>query len=183
MKNFKLIACGAFIVLGLAGSSLSAQVPAGGDVKTAASPHIPAALQVEHRHLHAHLARAIAAGGRTGKAAADVEALLAPHFRKEETLAMPLLGLLPSLAAGTMPAEPGSIIAMAERLKSDLPEMLREHAAIAAAVGRLHAAAQQERQGDAARFAESLLLHAQQEEQLHYPGAVLVGEYLKLKRK
>lgn len=179
MNKVFRFASGTVIIMVCAGYGLAAQAPAAKDNPTS---HIPDALQTEHRQLHAQLASAIAAGGRTGKAASEVEALLAPHFKKEETYAMPLLGLLPALAADNLPAQTSSMIAMAERLKSDMAEMLREHAAITAAVQRLHAAARTERRSDAVRFAESLMLHAQQEEQIHYPSAVLVGEYLKLKR-
>jgi hypothetical protein len=143
---------------------------------------IPSALQAEHQQLHAKLAAAIGAGGRTGEAAKELQKLLEPHFQKEEQYAMPLLGLLPSLTTGRVPAETRSIIAISDRLKSELPAMLREHVAIAAAVQRLRTAAVSEKKRDAAQFAEMLISHAQQEEQIHYPSAILVGEFLKSKR-
>lgn len=154
----------------------------GGGQGNRPSLQIPDALQAEHRHLHARLAQALGAGGRTGEAAKEVDKLLAPHFRKEELYALPLLGLLPSLGAGRMPSDTASTIAMSERLKAELPVMLREHTAIAAAVQRLRAAAQSEGRRDAAEFADALMSHARQEEQIHYPSAILVGEFLKAKR-
>lgn len=168
-------------VLGLATGSPYAQDVAAGQMARPAL-QIPSALRNEHEQLHAKLAAAISAGGRTGEAATEVEKLLEPHFKKEEQYAMPLLGLLPSVAAGKMPTESKNVIALSERLKSEMPGMLREHAAIAAAVQRLRAAALLERQSAAAQFAEALMAHAQQEEQIHYPSAVLVGEFIKSRR-
>ena len=148
----------------------------------AAPPPVPSSVEAEHKELHAELAKATRAGGRTGAAAQEVEKLLAPHFKKEEQFAMPALSLLPSLAAGELPRDSASIIGMTDRLKQELPEMLREHKAIGGAVQRLRKAAQDERKTQAVEFADTLMAHARQEEQILYPGAIMVGEYLTLKR-
>lgn len=182
MRSISRFFFSAVVVLYCGANSLSAQEGAAARVKEAQTLHVPKALDAEHQQLHVQLARAITVGGRTGEAAKEVDRLLAQHFRKEEEFALPLLGLLPSLAAGNVPAETSRAIALADRLKSEMPGMLLEHKAIAAAVQRLRTAALRERQDDAVRFAETLMSHAQQEEQIHYPSAVLVGEYLKLKR-
>ena len=150
--------------------------------RSGAAPAIPSSIEAEHKQLHAELAKATRAGGRTGSAAQEVEKLLAPHFKKEEQFAMPALSLLPSLAAGELPRDSASIIGMTDRLKQELPAMLREHKAIGGAVERLRKAAQDERKTQAVEFADTLMAHARQEEQILYPGAIMVGEYLKLKR-
>jgi hypothetical protein len=154
-------------------------VPAGALAQVA---DIPSSIQAEHKELHARLAKAASAGGRTGAAAREVEKLLAPHFGKEEQYAMPPLGLLSAVAAGNLPADKAAVIAMSERLKQDMPEMLREHKAIAVAVQRLRKASLEERKPEATQFADALAAHATEEEQILYPSAILVGEYLKLKR-
>ena len=59
--------------------------------------------------------------------------------------------------------------------------MLREHQAVVAALAQLAAAAEKEKLPEHARFAEKLALHAKTEEDVLYPAAILVGEYLKLK--
>lgn len=142
-------------------------------------PAIPSSIQAEHAELHADLAKAVRAGGRTGAAAKEVEKLLAPHFKKEEAYALPPLALLPSIVAGKRPDDPASIIRMTDRLKAEMPQMLREHKEISAAAARLRKAAQEERNAEAAEFADGLLAHAMQEEQVLYPSAILVGEFLK----
>jgi hypothetical protein len=57
--------------------------------------------------------------------------------------------------------------------------MLAEHQEIVAALRSLTAAAQEERQRVVVEFAEKLMLHAQTEEEVLYPAAILVGRHLK----
>lgn len=142
---------------------------------------IPKPLKLEHDELHADLVVATKAGGRTGEAAKAVAKVLHPHFVKEEEYALPPLGLLVELARGTV--EPGMIevLKMTDRLEAELPTMLNEHRAIVAALNTLVEAAKAEGKLDAARFAEKLKLHAETEEQVSYPTAMLIGRYLKAK--
>ena len=110
-------------------------------------------------------------------------AVLHNHFLKEEEFALPPIGLLAPLARGEVDEEMRVVLVMTERLKAELPEMLREHQAVVAALEELSAAAQKEKLPEHARFAEKLMLHAKTEEEVLYPAAVLIGEYLKLKLK
>jgi len=144
---------------------------------------IPTSLKLEHEELHAELARATKAGGKTGEAAKAVAAVLHNHFLKEEEFALPPIGLLAKLARGEIDKEMRAVLTMTDRLKAALPEMLREHQAVVAALEELSAAAQKEKLPEHARFAEKLMLHAKTEEEVLYPAAVLIGEYLKLKLK
>jgi hemerythrin superfamily protein len=74
-----------------------------------------------------------------------------------------------------------SVVAMTDRFKDELPKMLREHKAIVTLLRKLSAAARREKKPMHARFAEKLMLHAKTEEEVLYPAAILVGEYLKVK--
>lgn len=145
------------------------------------NPKVPESLKLEHEELHAELARATKAGGKTGEAAKAVAGVLHNHFLKEEEFALPPIGLLATLARGEVDEEMRGVLIMTERLKAELPEMLREHQAVVAALEQLTAAAEKEKLPEHARFAEKLMLHAKTEEEVLYPAAVLVGEYLKLK--
>ena len=58
--------------------------------------------------------------------------------------------------------------------------MLEEHKTVVAALQRLMTAAQAENKPEHAHFAEKLVLHARTEEDVLYPSAILVGEYVKL---
>ena len=57
--------------------------------------------------------------------------------------------------------------------------MLDDHVRIVAALRELLKAATEEQQSGSARFAQRLIVHAQAEEELLYPAAILVGRYLK----
>ena len=89
--------------------------------------------------------------------------------------------MLPALAEGKVLPEMEAAVAMAYRLKADLGHMLLEHKEIVDALRALKEAANSENNAAAAQFAEKLMLHAQTEEEVLYPAAILVGEYLNLK--
>jgi hypothetical protein len=144
---------------------------------------IPESLKAEHVELHEQLERAIKAGGKTGEAARAVAEVLHPHFVKEEEYALPPLGLLSSLAEGNATPEMRKVITMTDKLKADLPHMLQEHRAVVAALEKLSVAAKQEGKPEHALFAEKLMMHARNEEEVLYPAAILVGEYVKMKLK
>ena len=140
---------------------------------------IPAPLKVEHEELHAELVDLTKAPGKVGEAARRVATLLHPHFVKEEEYALPPLGLLPIAAAGTITPEMRTVVTMTDRLKADLPHMLAEHQQVVASLETLAAAGRADKQPGAVRFAEKLRLHAEFEEQVLYPAAILVGEHVK----
>ena len=141
----------------------------------------PQPLKIEHHQLHDMLHRATKEPGELGEAAKGVTRLMHPHFIKEEEYALPPLGLLPALARGELKLEMRSVLAMTDRLKLGLNEMLREHQEIVAALNTLSAVARRAQKPEYAEFAEKLILHAQTEEEVLYPTAILIGEYVKLK--
>lgn len=141
---------------------------------------VPKSLKLEHEELHAELLLATKEPGETGEAAKVVAKLMHPHFVKEEEYALPPLGLLSRLAKGDVTEDMRAAIALTDRLKADLPAMLEEHQAIVGALRHLDAAARKEGKEQYAEFAQKLMLHAQTEEEVSYPTAILIGEYLKL---
>jgi hypothetical protein len=70
---------------------------------------------------------------------------------------------------------------MTDKLKSELRQMLEEHEAIVGALKSLVAAATDEKHPEIADFARRLMHHAMIEEQVMYPAALLVGEYVRLR--
>ena len=98
---------------------------------------IPEALKIEHEELHAQLSALSKAPGRVGEAARDVARLLHPHFVKEEEYALPPLGLLATVAQGMVMPAMRAVVAMTDRLKRELPEMLAEHRVVVAALEKL----------------------------------------------
>ena len=59
--------------------------------------------------------------------------------------------------------------------------MLEEHKAIVAELTNLIGEAKKASKPEYITFAEKLTLHAKNEEEVLYPAALLVGEYIKLK--
>lgn len=144
---------------------------------------VPASIVAEHRELHEELEKSIESGGKTGEAAKVVEERLSVHFEKEEEFALPQLGLLVPLTEGKVTPDMKKAIELSDKLKADMPKMLEEHKGIVEALNALSAAAKAENKPQAIAFVEKLTAHAQNEEQVMYPAAILVGEYLKLKLK
>jgi iron-sulfur cluster repair protein YtfE (RIC family) len=152
---------------------------------TSTTVEIPKSIQVEHEEIHSTLVEATKAPGRVGAAARELAQVLHPHFVREEQIALPPLGLLAPLAAGATVPEPvlAKVLEMAEALKAELPRMLEEHQRIRAAVEKLATAARAELAVKYEKLAEQLALHAQTEEDVLYPAAVLVGQIIRGRQK
>jgi hypothetical protein len=104
-----------------------------------------------------------------------------PHFIKEEQYALPPLSLLPKVANGVFEPMMTEVLSMTDRLKAELPQMLSEHKAIVAALDALAESARRNNRPEYSDFAEKLIRHAQTEEELSYPAALLVGECVRSK--
>ena len=140
---------------------------------------IPKPLKLEHKELHGELLQASKTSGPIGKAAGAVAKVLHPHFVKEEEYALPPIGLLQILAKGKVSKDMEEVLVMTDKLKNDLPNMIKEHKAVIAALKKLVVAAKKEKRHDIIHFAEKLTLHARTEEEVLYPAAILIGEYVK----
>ena len=139
---------------------------------------IPAPLKAEHDELHEQLVRATREPGAVGEAAREVARRLHPHFFKEEQYALPPLALLVELASGKVTPDMAEVLPMTSRLAAALGDMLAEHRDIVAALDLLRAAAQDAGRAEYVRFAEALVLHARNEEEVLYPAALLVGAHV-----
>lgn len=139
----------------------------------------PISLRREHEELHADLARAGQVPGPIGEAARAVARIMHPHFLREDEYAMPPLSLLARLAKGPVTPDMAAVLPLIARLKQELPLMIEEHRAIMGAVRELAVAAETEADDKYIRFAAELMVHAQMEEEVLYPAAILVGEYVK----
>ena len=144
---------------------------------------IPKSIKSEHEELHAQLSNATEAGGATEGAAKAVAKILHPHFVKEEEYAMPPLGLLNLLAENKITPELSGVLKMTDKLRAELGQMLAEHKEIVSSLEELIKQAKKEKKTEYVKFAEKLILHAQTEEEVYYPAALLIGDYVKLKLK
>ena len=80
-------------------------------------------------------------------------------------------------------SERRGVIANIRVVIEDWQQMLNEHQQIVGSLEKLRIAAIEEQHPEVIRFTESLKLHAKTEEEVTYPTAILIGEYLKLKLK
>jgi hypothetical protein len=143
--------------------------------------NIPYPLKAEHEGLHNMLRRATNEPGEVGDAAKSVAKLMHPHFIKEEGYALPPLGLLRDLAQGKVTPDMKEVLELTDRPKADLSQMLEEHKSIVAALKKLSAAAIRANKMEYVEFTKALMLHAQTEEEMSYPTAILIGEYIREK--
>lgn len=142
---------------------------------------IPTSVRLEHDALHRELADVSLEAGRVGTAARELARLMHPHFLREDEYAMPPLGLLARLARDEITPDMADALPLIARLKAEMPLMLEEHRAIKGALQNLEQLAADEGNQEIAHFAQRLAQHAQSEEEILYPAAILVGEFLKLK--
>jgi hypothetical protein len=143
----------------------------------------PIPLKSEHQALIAEINQAVRLTDATGEATRRIARLIESHFAREDEFVLPPLGLLPSLARGTIEQEMAAAIVMAARLHDEMSNLLAEKRVIVAAVEELMAVAETEGHPQLVGFAEKLLLHQETEEQVCYPAAILIGKYLQLRLK
>ena len=141
---------------------------------------MPRSLRIEHDELNQFLASLGREPGTLGEELRRVARLLEPHARKEEAFAMPALGLLARLARGEVHPEMAQVFPHTDWLKNNAATLVAEHRMILAAVEKMLEAARAVRRLDCVEFAERLINHLRAEEEVLYPAAILVGEYLRL---
>ena len=144
----------------------------------------PRSIRDVHEGLHSALIEATKMPGRIGTTSRALEALLEPHWVREEQMAMPPLGLLAPLAAGARIADADATAArsMSDTLRREMPAMLTEHKQNRASIDAFRQAAVAERSVKFQQLADALTQHAQSEEDVFYPAAVLVGDLLRAKQ-
>lgn len=141
---------------------------------------MPRSLRIEHDELHQALAVLVHETGELGDEIRRVARLLEPHERKDQAFALPVLGLIERLARGEIRAEMAQVFPHTDWLKNHAATLLAEHGMILAAVEKMLAAARARQRPDCIDFAERLINHLRLQEEVLYPAAILVGEYLRL---
>ena len=143
---------------------------------------VPPSIQNQHKDLHARLAAAEHLAGATGEAARRLAGALEGHFEKEERWALPILSLLPDLSHGEMPLHAGDAQQLSSILRKEEAQMLLEHKEIKKILSQLRTAASSEGRKEVVVFCDDLARHAKSEEEIFYPAALLVGDYIRLKQ-
>lgn len=141
---------------------------------------IPGSLKAEHEELYEQLNRAARTGGKVGDAAMLAFKPFQSHIKREEELAFPPLDLLLPLSDEKVNTEFTGVIGLADRLKGELTGLLRQHEEMRKALQRMNDEAMREQKYEYASLAKRLMQHMLMEEQVFYPAAIVVGEYVKL---
>jgi hypothetical protein len=145
------------------------------------STHAAESVRNEHQKLFAAVEQAANEPGRLGRTAREVLGLLQAHFTQEEQYVLPVLELLPKIAWNGVTPAMASVLPIARRLKAELPLLLLQHKDIVAALERMRFQASEAGHQDYERCAAALIRHACEEEDVHYPAAIVVGQFLELK--
>ena len=142
---------------------------------------IPDPLRIDEAEIHQALALATRSGGQTARAARALSKLLLRHlaWEKEDVL-QPLGALWPVVHHDPLPDEAG-LLAKLDRLKANVPRLVRQHDAIVKAIQRLQARARAEGKLEAVGFTHRLLLRAWMDDVVFFPAVLLLGECLRLR--
>ncbi|WP_332736189.1 hemerythrin domain-containing protein [Flavihumibacter sp.] len=144
-------------------------------------PQVPSSIKDEHQYLLDKIQRITLLPDSTGMAAGKLKDLMQHHFKEEEDMALPALGLLPLLGGGKLPYQTKEVIEMCEKLKVQLVHLDVEHQLIKAYMDELMKVATKENHPEVMELEQVLQKHAKTEEEVFFPTAILIGEYLKLR--
>ncbi len=140
---------------------------------------VPKAIVHGHANLIIELHEVIALGGKIGEKAKQLQAEMAPHFKKEEEYALPPLGLLIAFSEQKWEINAEEAIRMAENLELRLQEMKDDHAEITKTLNELKSLGEEEGNFIVKMFVKSLTVHMEMEDEVLYPATILIGNYLK----
>jgi hypothetical protein len=144
---------------------------------------VPDSLKNGHDTLHAGLKRAMREPGLIGDSARRLMQIMDGHMLREEKFALRPLGLLKALGRGETPSDLAEAATLVKGLKREMPQMMDEHRQIAELLRLLAKNAEAEGKPEYVQLAQDLLLHAEFEENILYPAALLIGRYAALVRK
>jgi len=137
----------------------------------------PPSVEKDHEEIWKLLIAVQKLSGKTGNIAERLAVEIKPHIDKEESLALPLLGILRELVNGKLSrAQATKASELFSRFEKEYPGMLRGHKEMSKVLDRLKNVGAEEGHLTAVRFAEKLLKHAREEEEVLYPAALLAGK-------
>ena len=142
---------------------------------------IPHCLRLEHDELREHFKVLMREPGAIGKLSQEIAHQMEPHFVKEESFALPPLSLLASMARGEPVVDPEAVLEMTGKLRAELPVLLAEHKVFVQLLEKLLMITRETGHADYSDFVYNLILHAKIEEEVLYPAALLVGDFLRVR--
>ena len=138
----------------------------------------PSSIESEHEEIWQLLTMVQRLSGKTGSIAESLATDLKMHIDKEESLALPLLGILLDIVNDKLPSATAKRAAETyAKFKKEYPGMLHGHKHLWKILDRLKKTGEEEGHLTAIRFAEKLLKHSREEEEVLYPAALLAGMF------
>jgi hypothetical protein len=144
---------------------------------------LPEALRLSHAELTVALTRASRSGARIKAVADTVIQLLESHFQHEEAKVLRILGLLAPLAADRFKVEWLEDFSEWEELETNESALGLEQNALITAAENLLAIAREEDAAEALDFAERVILRVRLDQEVLYPGALFIRNYLRLRAR
>jgi len=142
---------------------------------------VPQALRLEHVKLREQLYVLTKENNDLGVAARTLMELFYMHAVKEEERVLPALETLCHLAEGKVTDSMRPLKDIADDLKGGLyEELLEDHKAIVTSLKIISQAALAQGRKEYVKFGECFILHAQMEEEILYPAALVAAEYFQL---
>lgn len=136
-------------------------------------PATPKSIKAAHEQLHADLVRVSRESGELGNAAKVAIRLLQGHFERAEAHVLPLLSLLPGLAAGGASADLPGAEALAKGVRDEVRQLIQGHGFLAASLEDLVRAAREGDHAEAAEVAYAVMTHLRLEEEVLFPAVLL----------
>lgn len=144
---------------------------------------IPSSLKVEHSEIMKLVNDTAKKYDGSGKALWAASRILYPHFAREEMLALPPLGLLRQLHSGFVLPEMENVLPMISKLEAEIPQMMVEQKKIRECLEEFIAAQTGEKRAESEEIAHKIGSHLKREEEVLYPTALLVGEFVSMSLK
>ncbi|HJS54135.1 MAG TPA: hemerythrin domain-containing protein [Chitinophagaceae bacterium] len=144
-------------------------------------PEVPLSIKKDHEYLLDQIHKITLFQDSAGNVAIKLNELMQHHFKEEEEFVLPPLGLLTSLASGKMPEQSSRVIQLTDKISSQLTHLNAEHQFIRAYMDELKKADPIGSHPEILVLEKELHQHANLEEEVLFPAAILIGEYLKLK--
>ncbi len=140
----------------------------------------PSSVKKEHEYLLDLIRQFSTEKDSAGRTANKILVTMEHHFSEEESYVLPPLGILPQLAKREVPAYSDSILALIKKFRTNSAHMIAEHQLINAYIEEWLNTDGANRQ-EILFFKNELEAHARLEEEVLFPAAILIGEYLQLK--
>jgi hypothetical protein len=145
-----------------------------------AALQVPQSIRLQHEQIISRLDHLATRSDKASAAAAQKAlAFLKEHYAKEESLVLPLLGLLPRIAKGDVTKDMEPAIAMADRTKAALPEFEKDHVQITSLMNELVAVGKKKRNEELVRLATRVAAQSLNDIEVAQPTAILIGDYLR----